>query len=442
MPPLPLKPSVSALKIQDVNSSKGINAWVVESHEVPVVSLALAFKNAGTAADPKGLTGLAHLLSGMLDEGAGDWDSQGFVKFLLEKNIQLSVSATQDTFQISFRTIKQNVADAFLVLNKILTQPHFAKDALNRVKNQILTSLTQSLYDEHSIAAKKLHSLIYGSHPYGKTAEEELKEFPGVEEGHLRAFMKDRFAKDQLLIAIVGDITPDEVKTLLDKAFGELPEKSAPSPLKEATFQNLGTTAVVPLDIPQSVVYFVQPGIPRNAPNFYAAFVCLKILGDGQFESRLWNEVREKRGLAYGIDASLSWSKHASVISGGTATKNASVSEVIRLIREVWQNSIEGVTQAELDFVKERMIGSFALNFSSTNRIAGALLTYQIDNLGIDFINTRNSIINSLTLDQVNQAARELLKPELLTFVVVGQPEGLSSSEGTAPKITPELKKE
>jgi len=179
-PSCPTNPQPTRINVQEVKSSKGLTAWMVESHEIPVVSVAIAFKNAGNAADPAGLSGLVRLLISTIDEGAGPWDSQGFKKFLLEKNIELNISATPDLFQLNFRTIKKNVGDAFHALNLILTDPKFDDAALARVKNQILTSLEQSLHSEHFLANQKLNSLIFGDHPYGKTAQQTLKEFPKI----------------------------------------------------------------------------------------------------------------------------------------------------------------------------------------------------------------------------------------------------------------------
>lgn len=436
-PSYPVKPQPTRINVQEIKSSKGLTAWMVESHEIPVVSVAIAFKNAGNAADPVGLAGLVRLLISTIDEGAGPWDSQGFKKFLLEKNIELNISATADFFQLNFRTIRKNVGDAFRALKLILMDPKFDDAALARVKNQILTSLTQSLHNENFLAHQKLNSLIFGDHPYGRTAQQTLKEFPKITATQMRQFIKDRLARDQMIISTVGDITPNELKEHLDKTFGDFPEKAIPIDLKEVTLLNLGTTAVENLDIPQSLVYFTQPGIKRNDPDFYAAVVMMKIMGDGDYESRLWNEVREKRGLTYAIEADVHYSQYASILIGGTSTKNNSVQEVITLIRKVWQDMSEGATQAELDFVKKRMLGSFALNFSSTYKIAKALLAYQIDNLGIDYINKRNEIISSLTLSHINKVAKQLLNPEKLTFVIVGKPHNLILKElGQKPSET------
>ena len=430
-------PQKSHINVQEVKSKKGIMAWVVEEHEIPVVSFALAFRNAGAASDPKGLTGAAQLISGMIDEGAGELSSQAFKKHLLKHNIELTINVSQDLFEINFRTTKENVKEAFRVLKIILTKPLFDDISLARVKNQLTTLLDQALHDERTIANQKLSSVLYGTHPYGNTIQQTLEGLPKITDVEMRQFMKNRFARDQLLISAVGDISEEDLKEYLDTTFAELPEKATPTGIKDAVLPKKGCEVIAPLNIPQGLVYFAQHGISRDNPNFYAAYVLIKILGDGMFESRLWNEIREKRGLAYQISADLNWSQYSNLIIGQTATKTANVKEVITLLRKVWKDAIKGVTQAELDFVKRRMIGSFALNFNSTLKIAKALILYQVDKLGKEFINTRNDHIEALTLKDINKVAESLLEPEQLSIVIVGNEKELSNQK-LAPQSKPE----
>jgi zinc protease len=425
-PPASTKPQPSRINVEEIKSSNGISAWVVETHEIPVVSVSLAFKKAGTVADPNGYYGLAQFLADILDEGSGESDSQAFKKFLLKNNIELSIKADSDAFLITFRTVKKNVGEAFYMLKNILTKPRFDESAISRVKNQLQAMLEQALHNEHTLGSQELNSILYGNHPYGRKLQQIIQELPRITAHELRQFMKERFARDQLLIAVVGDICKEELKEYLDKTFAELPAKAAPLDIQSPTLPTKGSTTIVPLNIPQSLVRFAQPNIPRKDRDWYAAFVLTKILGDGEYESRLWDEIREKRGLAYEIEASISWSEYASLIIGGTATKNTNVKEVIQIIKKVWTDMIEGATQSELDFVKRRLIGNFALKLSSTLKIAKALLAYQIDDLGIDYINKRNEIIAAITLEDINRVAKRILHPDQLTFVICGEPTSLS----------------
>jgi zinc protease len=431
---VPNESPTAQINVKDVISSKGISAWLVEAHEIPVVSVAIAFRMAGTIAEPKGSAGLTQFLAGLLDEGSGDLDSQEFKKFLLKHNIELAIKAEQDIFLISFRTIKKNAHAAFHMLNSILTKPRFDESSQIRVKNQLLAILQQSLHNEHTLGSQALNSVMFGDHPYGRTVPQILKDLPNITSTHLRQFMKERMGRDQLLISVVGDISIGELKDYLDQTFGDLPEKARTLDIKPPVMPTKGSTTVIPLNIPQSLVRFAQPGPFRKDPDWYAAFLLLKILGDGQYESRLWDEIREKRGLAYEIEANLSWAAQAGLILGGTATKNKNVNEVIKLVRKVWNGTMEGVNQNELDFVKRRLIGSFPLNFSSTLKIARALLVYQIDELGIDYINKRNAILNAITLNDVNRVAKRILNADQLSFVICGEPKALSAQGLTQDK--------
>jgi zinc protease len=426
-----VKVKSSHIDVKEVKSNKGITAWLVEEHDIPVVSVAIAFKKAGSSADPKGLSGMSELIASTLDEGSGSLNSQEFKKYLLKNNIQLTLNATQDFFSISFRTVTKNINEAFEILKNMLSLPLFDAAALTRVKNQMSSALEQSLHSENTIASQTLTTTLYGEHPYGITIQQTLKELPKITAVQMHQFMKERLARDQLIISIVGDINAAEVKKILDKTFEVLPEKATPLSIPDVVLPPKGRVVTVPLDIPQAVILFTQPGVTRTDPDFYAAYVLIKILGEDSISSRLMDELRGKGGLIYGIFADLNYSKHAALIMGHTATKNSTVKEVISRIRKVWADTIQGITQNELDAIKKRVIGSFAIKFSSTIDIAKALMIYQFDNLGLDYINKRNNIISTLTLADINKVAKSLLNPEQLTFVVVGDPKELSAQNLT-----------
>lgn len=417
------------IDVKEIKSNLGITAWFVEEHEIPVVSVALAFRNAGSASDPKGLAGMAEFISSTLDEGSGTLSSQKFKEHILKHNIELELTATPDFLQISFRTTKKNINVAFATVRDMISKPLFGKEALERVKNQMSSGLKQSLHNEGTIASQKLMTLMYGNHPYAVTIQQTLNDLPKITDTQMRQFIKERFTRDQLIVAVVGDISPSDLKEELDKTFTVLPEKSTPITIPDVTPHQKGQTVTIPLNIPQASINFAQPGVKRDNPAFYATFLLMKILGQSSFSSRLMDELREKGGLVYGIFADVSFSKHAGLLIGQTGTKNSTVEEVIDRIQKVWAETQKGITQTELDTIKKQVMGSFAIKFSSTINIAKALLLYQFDNLGTDYINKRNSILAAVTLDDINQVAKEILKPEQLTFVVVGKPNGLTAQK-------------
>lgn len=427
----------SDLLVQDITTKSGLSAWFVENRHVPVVSVSLCFENAGSKMDPAGMSGLCAFLTALMTEGCGNKNSLAFREFLFEKNIRLSVDQTKDAVFIRLKTVKENIGDAFNLVKEILLHTRFDEADVQRVRHQLLTNYQQSLYEIGGKLRSTLSSNLFKGHPYAKTTAEFLKETPAVTVGAMKTFMKANFCQDNLRIAVCGDISADALKMLLDETFVSLEPAQKADAIPDVHIQSLGETIVEPLEIPQTAMVFCQPGIRRTDPNFFAAYILVTILGDGEFESRLWNEVREKRGLTYGISTSVDWNAHNQMIIGQTSTKNQSAAEVMGLIREQWALLHDkGVTAEEVAFVKERLMGSYPLSFTSTDQIANILVQYQVDKLPIDYINKRNELIATVTVEQVNQVAKELLKPEQLTFVMVGKPVLPKIAASTAGKKT------
>ncbi|MEL7092209.1 MAG: pitrilysin family protein, partial [Pseudomonadota bacterium] len=232
-------------------------------------------------------------------------------------------------------------------------------------------------------------------------------------------------AKDRIYVGAVGDITAEELGPLLDTLLGALPDTGAPQP-GPADISFSGGITVVDFDTPQSVAVFGHSGIDQDDPDFFAARVLNQILGAGGFESRLMTEVREKRGLTYGVYSYLASRDHASVLLGQVASSNDRVAEAISVIRDEWQRAAsEGVTQEEVDAAKTFITGAYPLNFDGNGPIARIMVGMQMLGLPIDYIPTRNDKVEAVTLEDVNRMAAELLQPENLRFVVVGKPEGL-----------------
>lgn len=414
--------TTSPLPLQELKTSLGNAIWFV-STEIPVVSMNITFRHAGDKNSPSSLPGLTDLLAAVMDEGAGPYSSQDFKKALLEKNINLSISSNKDNFIITFRTVKENFKAALDLIQAMLTAPRFAEEDMKRVKEQITAGLQQSLHMPQPMAREALQKNIYGeNHPYYKSALKKLEALPGLTREQLRDYMKKAFTQSNMEIIVCGAVDKEEVVKEVESIFGVLPKGepiTRPAPL---ALENLGKIYPVNMNIPQTLIYFVQPGIPRLDPDLYALFVGMRILGSGEFESRLWQEIREKRGLAYFCTVDIATSDLANMVLGATATKTESVDKVISLIKDEWAKIIDkGVTQEELDFHKKNIMGSYPLSFRSTLSIVGTLASYRNDNFPIDYIKTRNANFAKLTVDDVNKALKRVLKPELLTFIIVGR---------------------
>jgi zinc protease len=421
-----------AVEVQRVVSPGGIEAWLVEDHSNPIISMDIAFPG-GASADPAGKEGLAHMVSGLLDEGAGDLDSQAFQRRLAELSIRLSFDAGLDTFRGTVRTLKDNQDTAFDLLRLALTAPRFDEEPVGRIRSQIRVQLERDSESPNRIAGRALRESMFPGHPYARPVRGTLESLPAITVEDMRRFVADRLAREVLKIAVVGDITAEELAVRLDDTFRALPEHAAPFAVADIVPQADGEVVVIERDLPQSVVVFGHAGIKRDDPDFYAAYIVNHILGGGSFNSRLFEEVREKRGLAYGVHSYLHPLEHAGLAMGSVATQNARAKESLEVIRLEWRRMSEsGPTREELDDAKTYLTGSYPLRFSSTGSIAGMLLGIQLDDLGIDYVNVRNDLIAKVTLEDAKRVAAGLLRADDLTFVVVGKPDGVAPADPSA----------
>jgi zinc protease len=416
-----------AINIQRVESPGGIKAWLVRDSSIPVISFSFAFRG-GASVDPAGKEGRAEMVSGLLDEGAGDMTSQEYQRALEDIAARVRFSASTDRFRGSLRTLSANRDRAFHLLALAVNAPRFDAKPVERIRSQIIAGLRSSLQDPDTIAARAWYKMVFPDHPYGRPDSGTIESVKAITIDDLKAFTSRYFVRKDLVVGVAGDITAEELRKRLDQVFGRLPADGAGIAVKDTEPQAVGKQLVVRRNIPQSVVMFGQAGIARNDPDWYAAYVMMEILGGGGLSSRLTEEVREKRGLAYSVYSYLNPYDHAALVMGGVATANARVAESLKLIREEWRRMAEhGATKEELASTKTYINGSFPLRLDSTRRIAGILLSVQINHLGIDYLNRRAGLINKVTSDDIKRVAKRLLKADNLTVVVVGQPKGLHS---------------
>ena len=417
-----------AIEIKEVVSPKGIKAWLVEDHANPIVTLHFVFRG-GIALDPAGKEGLANLVASTLDEGGGNLTSQKFQRKLEDKAISLGFDASRDGFSGSLRTLTRNQDTAFDLMRLAVTKPRFDSEAVERIRNQIMAGIRRNSENPQRIAAHNFYLKMFPNHPYGRPSDGSLESIRIIKLVDLKLFVSQRLALDNLIISAVGDITPGKLKTVLDQIFGVLPPKASPWKITEIRPQSANSTVVIEKPIPQSVILFGQAGIKRNHPDFYAAYVMNYVLGGGGFESRLYEEIREKRGLAYSAYSYLYPLDHAGLIIGGTSTANARVNETLSVLKNEWRRmSQKGLTPEELKDAKTYLTGSYALRFSSSQRIARMMTGIQLEKLGIDYIEKRNGYIQSVTLAHTNRVAAKLLDPNNLTTVIVGKPDGVKAT--------------
>ena len=421
----PVGGAKAAAKVERVVSPGGIEAYLLSEPSIPFLSLSLHFRG-GAALDPVGKEGLAYMVSGLLDEGAGELDSQAFRTELEDRAVRLSFDAGRDEFTGRLKTLTRNRERAFELLRLALTEPRFDAEPVERIRNQIQADLRRRAEDPEYLAGLTWFASAFAGHPYGRPVQGSVESVAAIETADLRRFVADRLAQDNLVVGVAGDITAAELGPLLDRAFGDLPARSAPYRLEQRAAPADAATVVLRRNVPQSQVLFGEEGLARDDPDFYAGYVANHILGGGGFTSRLTEEVREKRGLAYSVYSYLYPMEFGPLWLGGLGTANAAVGQAVEVVREQLARMAAGeISEAALDDAKTYLTGSFPLRLTSNDAIAGTLVAMQVDDLGLDYLERRNDYIEAVTLADVRRVAARLYHPERLLVVVVGEPEGL-----------------
>lgn len=414
-------------KIQKIISPAGIEIWLAQESKVPVVALQAAWRG-GSVAEPAGREGLAVLLMGLLDEGAGPYDAQGFQQRLEEHAIELGFRASRDILSLQLKTLSLHRDEAFRLLGLALTAPRLDQDAIERIRAQIRASLAAAAADPDEIAEKQWFATAFAGHAYARPPEGTSASVDAIGRDDLAAFFGKRLARDNLVIGVVGDIDAAEAGRLVDLAFKNLPARAEPLTVSLRAPAVAAKPMVVDLDIPQSVMVFGGDGIARNDPDYYAAYVMNYVLGGGGLTSRLFTEVREKRGLAYSIGTYFSPLDHGPVFMGRVASRNDQAAATLALIRaEVKRMRDRGLSLDELAKAKAHAIGAFPLEMTDNSRIAQRLVGMQLENLGIDYLDRYAELIGRVTAADVARVARRLLDPEKLNVVVVGRPAGIAN---------------
>ncbi len=374
-----------ATTIQRVVSPGGIEAWLVQEPAVPLIAVNFAFAG-GSVQDPPGKGGTANLVASLLDEGAGDLDSKAFAEALERKAIEMNFSAGRDNLGGSLRTLTENRDAAFDMLRLALTAPRFDAADVELNRAQILSMLRRETTSPGDIASRRWWETAFAGHPYGRPVNGTPETLRAITIDDLKTYTHRVLARQNLKVAVVGDIDAETLKPLLDRVFGALPAKPDLMPVANVTPAGLGRQIDVSLDVPQAVVDFGGPGLARKDPDFMAAYLINHILGGGSSDSRLYQEVREKRGLAYSVSNSLIWLDHSAVFLGGTATRADRAGETVDLIqKEIHRFAEQGPTAAELAEAKNYVTSSFALNLDTSTKIASLLVQLQLDNLDIDY---------------------------------------------------------
>ena len=417
-------PAVASVDIQEVKTPGGLTAWLVEEPSIPFVAIEFRFPG-GAALDAPGKRGATNLMMALIEEGTGDLDAQGFAAAREALAASYGFDAYDDAVSISARFLNENREEAVALLAQAIAAPSFDQSAIDRVRSQVVAVIEGDERDPNSIARRTFDEMAFGDHPYASAKEGTLDSIAGLTRDDLVAAHQAALTRDRVQIGVAGDISAEELGPLLDELLAGLPETGGALP-EQASVTVEGGVTVVPYPTPQSVVLFGHDGIDRDDPDFFPAFIANQILGGAGLQSRLGEEIREKRGLTYGIGTFLADFDYADLILGQASTDNARMAETIELISAEWARiAQDGVTEDELMAAQTYLTGSYPLRVDGNGRIAGIMVGMQSAGLPIDYIATRTERVNAVTVDDIQRVASELFDAEGLRFVVVGEPDGL-----------------
>lgn len=421
-------PAAADVDIRQLTSPGGQEFWLVDEHTIPIVSLEMGFRG-GSRLDPADRAGLANFAMALMNEGAGDLDAVAFANRADDISARLGFDAGRDSVQVSGQFLSEMLDEGVDLLATALAAPRFDPEPVARVRGQILSGIAQSETDPGDIAGKEWFAKAFPHHPYGTPQSGTRESVAAIDVADLRAAQKALMTRANAHIAIVGDVAPARAGEIVDRLVAGLPGGAAVPASPAETVPPPGIH-VVEQDVPQSVAIFGHEGIARDDPDFIPAYVMNYVLGGGGFTSRLTEEVREKRGLAYSVYSYLTEMDSAKLYMGGVQTANERIAESLDVIRAEWARMAEdGITADELEKAKTYLTGSFPLQFDSNAKIADYLVFVMMEDLGADYINKRNTLIEAVMLEDVNRVARRLLKPEALSVVVVGKPVGLNPGQ-------------
>jgi zinc protease len=423
--------SAVAMKIQSVKSPGGIEAWLVQESAVPMFAMRFAFTG-GSSQDPVGKEGVANFMSAMLDEGAGELTSEQYQMRMEELAMRMSFEDGKDAFYGNFETLTVNRDKAVEMLKLAVTKPRFEAEAIERIRQQLLASLVYAARDPDKVAGKEWYATAFAGHPYARPATGTKESLTALSRDDLVAFRKKNFAKSNLKVVAVGDIDAATLGKVLDDVFGGLDAKAELAVIPMAKPAG-GSQRVIEMNVPQSVAVFGMGAMARKDADFMPAFVLNQILGGGGFASRLMEEVREKRGLAYSVYSYIQPYQHASIFAGGVATKNESIKQSLDVIRaELKRMADSGPTEAEFNNAKSYLTGSYALRFDTNAKIASQLLGLLQEDFGIDYVDKRNALVDAVTMADMKRVASRLLKSDDLIVTIVGKPMGMPEKPATA----------
>ena len=416
-----LSKNSDAIQFESLETKNGIKFWLIEDKTLPLVSISFSFKG-GSILDPVGKSGVTSLMTSLLDEGTQNFTASEYRLFKRENGIKISFSTSKERIEGTFQVVKPRLQEGFYLLHESINKAKFPINEIKKVKSQVEASIKIDNSNISTIASNKFNKFFFKDKLIGRNTKGSLETLGNISRDDIQSIYRSSFIKNRLVIGISGDIEPNLAKKYVDYVFGDLPSKKFINPISMLEDLNKGME-IIEMKTPQTTVVFGQKGLGRKDKEYFAARVINYVLGGGGFQSRLYKEIREANGLVYSIYSYLLPYEYAGVIVGGFQTRNQNVGKTIEKVKTEWNRiKTEGITKIELQNAKTYYKGSFSRNFTSTLSIASLLMIVQYYDLGEDYFDKRDLIIDNLKLNELNNLAKNLFDSETLFFMIVGEP--------------------
>ena len=402
----------------------GMVLLLSEKHELPVVTVSMAIK-AGGVVEPADKPGLASITASLLTQGTKSRTANQISREIDFIGGSLSVSGGDDFASANLRVLKKDVGKGFDLLADVLMNPVFDQKEIDRKVKETLASIQRQKEEPEVIAGEAFTKAVFGAHPYGRTNDDVAAYLPRITKRDIQDFYSRRYGPNDCIVAIVGDVTEKETAALLRQRFADWKPAEKGDP-PHAAPPAITSLAVRKMDknITQANIAMGQVGISRENPDFYAVVVMNYILGGGGFSSRLMDNIRDNRGLAYDVHSSFAAQKEPGAFRVWTQTKSESANEAIaEIFKELKRIRTEPVSDKELADAKAYLTGSFPLRMDTSAKIAGILTSIEIYHLGLDYPQRYASLINGVTREDILRVAKKYIDPDHMVMVVLGNQE-------------------
>jgi zinc protease len=417
--------AIATPNIQHWQSASGAKVLFVEDHDIPMLDVAVTLQ-AGSSFDAPGKSGVAGMTHQLLDSGSEGLSEDEISRGMADIGAQFGGGFDQDSASVSLRTLSSAAErdKALDIMARVLQHPVFPQAILEREKVRLIAALKEAETKPEIIAEKAFQKAVFGTHPYALPSSGEVDSVEKITVQDLRDFYHTHYQAAYAVVAIMGDVTRSQAEAIAQQLTAQLPLSPAPAALPKVVMKISASEQRIPHPASQSHILIGAPGIARGDPDYFALYVGNYTLGGGGFVSRLMNEVREKRGLAYSVYSYFMPLKQPGAFQIGLQTKKDQADEALKLVRSTLTDFIaKGPTEKELVAAKQNIIGGFPLRIDSNRKILEYLSVIGFYDLPLTYLDDFTKNIDKVTVAQVRDAFRRHIDPQAMATVIVGAPE-------------------